>query len=94
MILLLGSIVTLAGLVGLLPLRSDLTRGERAFLGWFGVRGVAAVYYACFVVASGVLSPGEERTVFWTAVVCVGVSIFLHGTTATAVSRRLLSRAG
>jgi NhaP-type Na+/H+ or K+/H+ antiporter len=45
------------------------------------------------VVASGVLRPGEERTVFWTAVVCVAISIFLHGTTATAVSRRLLSQA-
>jgi sodium/hydrogen antiporter len=113
-ILLLGSVVTLAGLsapglagwllaplllflirpglVGLLLGRSELTRGERAFLGWFGVRGVAAVYYACVVVASGVLRPGEERTVFWTAVVCVGISIFVHGTTAAAVSRRLLSR--
>lgn len=80
-------------LVGVLLVRSDLSRGERAFLGWFGVRGVAAVYYACVVVASGVLRPGEERTVFWTAVVCVAISIFLHGTTATAVSRRLLSQA-
>ena len=56
-------------LVGVLLVRSDLSRGERAFLGWFGVRGVAA------------------------AVVCVAISIFLHGTTATAVSRRLLSQA-
>ena len=111
-ILLLGSVVTLAGLrapgiagwllapvllfairpalVGGLLLGSGLSRRHRVFLGWFGVRGVAAIYYACVVVAAGVLRPGEEKTVFWTAVVCVAVSIVVHGATATAVSRRLL----
>jgi sodium/hydrogen antiporter len=83
-------LVVRPGLVLALLSRSDLARRERLFLGWFGVRGVAAIYYACVVVAAGVLSPGEERTVFWTAIACVAVSIVVHGVTANALTRRLL----
>ena len=111
-ILLLGSMVTLAGLqvpglagwllVPLLLLvirpvlvmalfaRSSMTLGERVFLGWFGVRGVAAIYYAVLIIGAGVLAPGEESTLFWTAAVCVMVSIVVHGISATPLMRRLL----
>ena len=65
---------------------------ERAFLAFFGVRGVAALFYAAIVAGSGTLSPAETNTVVWTAVVCVIVSIVVHGTSATALTRLLLSR--
>jgi sodium/hydrogen antiporter len=80
------------GLVAALLLGSGLSIRHRAFLAWFGVRGVAALYYVTLVIAAGVLDPAEEATVFWTTVVCVMVSILLHGVTATSISRRLLSR--
>ena len=111
-ILLLGSMVTLAGLqvpglagwllVPLLLLvirpvlvmalfaRSRMTLGERAFLAWFGVRGVAAIYYVVLIIGAGVLAPGEESTLFWTATACVMVSIVVHGISATPLMRRLL----
>ena len=111
-ILLLGSMVTLAGLqvpglTGwlLVPLllvvirpalvlalfaRSRMAPGERVFVAWFGVRGVAAIYYATLAIGAGVLAPGEEATVFWTAAVCVIVSIVVHGVSATSLMRRLL----
>src|SRR5215211_5910382 len=81
------------GLVAALLLGSGLSIRDRAFLAWFGVRGVAALYYVSLVVAAGVLDGVEEATVFWTTVVCVMVSILVHGVTATSISRRLLGRA-
>jgi sodium/hydrogen antiporter len=80
------------GLVIPLLAGSELSERERVFLGWFGVRGVAAIYYASVAVAAGVLSDVEERTIFWTAIACVCVSIVLHGVTASALTRRLLDQ--
>lgn len=65
---------------------------ERLFLAFFGVRGVAALFYAAIVAGSGALSPDETSTVVWTVVVCVVVSIVVHGVTATPLTRRLLER--
>jgi NhaP-type Na+/H+ or K+/H+ antiporter len=111
-ILLLGSVVTLAGLsapglagwllapvlllvirpalVGALLVRSGLSLAQRAFLAWFGVRGVAALYYVSLVIAAGVVNGSQAAMLFWTTAACVMVSIVLHGVTATAVSGRLL----
>jgi NhaP-type Na+/H+ or K+/H+ antiporter len=112
-IVMLGSMVTLAGLRApgvtgwlLVPLLlfvvrpalamavlvpSGMGMGERLFIAWFGVRGVAALYYAAVAVGADVLSAAEEVTVFWTTAVCVMVSIVVHGTSATRLARRLLS---
>jgi NhaP-type Na+/H+ or K+/H+ antiporter len=62
----------------------------RLFLGFFGVRGVAAVFYAAVVIESGVLRPDEQHVVVWTTIVCVVVSIVVHGLTATPLTRRWL----
>jgi len=53
---------------------------------------VAAIYYASVVAAAGVLSDGEERTVFWTGIACVCVSIIVHGASASALTGRLLGQ--
>lgn len=66
--------------------------GERIFLAFFGVRGVAALFYAAVVAESGAISAAETKTVVWTAVVCVIVSIVVHGTSSTALTRLLLTR--
>lgn len=110
-ILLLGTMVTLAGLEApgasgwlLVPVlllfirpalvmallaRSRMGARERVFVAWFGVRGVAALYYAAVVIGTGVLSSAEEERVFWTAAACVMVSIVVHGLSATPLTRRL-----
>lgn len=62
----------------------------RLFLGWFGVRGVAALFYAAVVVGSGALAPDEQRLVVWTTIACVVASIVLHGLTAAPLTKRLL----
>ena len=70
--------------------RSSMSLRERAFVAWFGVRGVAAIYYSVVVLGAGVLATDEEMTIFWTAAVCVIVSIVVHGVSATPLMRRLV----
>jgi NhaP-type Na+/H+ or K+/H+ antiporter len=60
-----------------------------AFVAWFGVRGVAAVYFSTAAVQTGVLASDELSTVVWTALVCVMASIVVHGVTSGPVTRRL-----
>jgi NhaP-type Na+/H+ or K+/H+ antiporter len=64
--------------------------GGRAFVAWFGVRGVGTLYYTALVVGAGALSGAEERVVVWTAIACVIVSIIVHGVTGGPALRRLL----
>jgi NhaP-type Na+/H+ or K+/H+ antiporter len=67
-----------------------MDRKGRLFLGIFGVRGVAALFYAAVIVEAGVLSPGEQHVVVWTAIACVITSVVAHGLAATPLTRRLL----
>jgi sodium/hydrogen antiporter len=85
-----GWLVALAVLLVLRPLSvvvsfvaSNRTPAERAFLAWFGVRGLASLYYAAAVAASGELSEGAAALVWWTAVATVVLSIVAHGLTGT-----------
>jgi sodium/hydrogen antiporter len=66
--------------------------GERVFLAFFGVRGVATLFYVAVVAESGAISAAETKTVVWTALVCVIVSIVVHGTSSTALTSLLLTR--
>jgi NhaP-type Na+/H+ or K+/H+ antiporter len=70
--------------------RAPMRLRERLYLGFFGVRGVAAVYYAAVVAGSHALSPHATAVVVWTTLVCVAVSIVLHGVTAGPLGRRWL----
>lgn len=70
--------------------RSFMDRRGRLFLGFFGVRGVAALFYAAVVVEAGVLSAHDERVVVWTTIVCVVCSIVVHGFSAAPLTRRWL----
>jgi NhaP-type Na+/H+ or K+/H+ antiporter len=70
--------------------RAPLSTGERLYLGFFGVRGVAAVYYAAVLAGSGALPPRATAVVVWTALVCVSVSVVVHGLAAAPLRRRWL----
>jgi NhaP-type Na+/H+ or K+/H+ antiporter len=79
--------------VNLALLGSRLKRpGERAFLAWFGVRGVGTLFYvAVAVAASSPLADDEKRLIAWTAIACVVLSVALHGVTAGPLNRWLTS---
>lgn len=63
---------------------------ERAFIAWFGVRGIGSLYYAAAAVGAGILGGAETEQVVWVAIACVLVSIVAHGASATPLARRLL----
>ena len=69
---------------------SSTAPGERAFVAWFGVRGIGSLYYVAVALGLGILSAEESQTLFWTVAACVVVSIVVHGVTAAPLSRRLL----
>ena len=85
LLLLIRPAAVAVGLAG-----SPLRPRERAYVGWFGVRGVGSLYYATAAVGAGVLSVGEATTVLWTVVAVVIVSIVVHGVTGAPLTRRLL----
>lgn len=66
-----------------------LNRRHALFLGFFGVRGVAALFYATVVVEAHVLSHHEQQVLVWTTIACVVSSILVHGLTAENLTRRL-----
>ena len=68
---------------------SRVPRLERLFVGWFGVRGVGSFYYVAVAIGAGALSAAEATTLYWTVIVCVGLSIILHGLSTTHASRRI-----
>jgi NhaP-type Na+/H+ or K+/H+ antiporter len=77
-------------LVYLITHHSPLDRPSRLFLGFFGVRGVAAIYYTTLVAASHQLPHAQTDRIVWTTLVCVALSIIIHGITATPLTCRWL----
>lgn len=75
--------------VALALVRSGLPRGERFFIGFFGVRGIGSLYYVAVAIGLGAFSAAEARTLFWTVAVCVVCSIVVHGVSAAPLGRRL-----
>jgi sodium/hydrogen antiporter len=71
--------------------RTGLPRPEKAFMAWFGPKGVASMLFALFVLKSDV---GEGELVFDVAAIVVIVSILAHGLTDTLGTRWLARRAG
>ena len=68
-----------------------LSPSQRAFIGWFGVRGVGSIYYLAFALTHGVAGLVARTLVDMTLVV-VAASIVLHGVSVTPLMRRYLAR--
>ena len=77
----------LTSLLALWP--TDVRPGERAFIGWFGIRGIGSFYYVAVALGSGALAPDEAELVYWSVIACVGVSILLHGVTSRPAASRI-----
>ena len=62
-------------------------RGERAAIAFFGIRGIGSLYYLAYALNAAAFS---QRDLLWALVAfTITVSIAVHGTTATLVTRRL-----
>ena len=70
--------------IGLVFLRARLSNTARAFIGWFGPRGLSALLLILLAVQAG-LSTGNRLLAITGMVVLV--SVIVHGVTATPVSQ-------
>lgn len=71
--------------IGLVLRRAAVSNAARAFIGWFGPRGLNSLLLALLVVEAGVA--GSEFLLGVVGVV-VTVSVVAHGASATSLSRR------
>ena len=72
-------------------LATRLSPTQRAFIAWFGVRGVGSIYYLAYALTHGVAGPDARLLVDMTLVV-VASSIVLHGVSVTPLMRLYLAR--
>jgi NhaP-type Na+/H+ or K+/H+ antiporter len=89
--LLLVVVRPLSCLISLVGSRMDHP-SEKAFVAWFGVRGVGTLFYAATIVSAGALGGREQELVVWTCIAAVLVSIVVHGITAGPALRWLFRR--
>ena len=73
----------------LLPTR--LSGAQRAFIAWFGVRGIGSIYYLAFALSHGVDGPLARQLVDLTLVI-VATSIVVHGVSVTPLMQLYSSR--
>jgi NhaP-type Na+/H+ or K+/H+ antiporter len=73
--------------------RSSLSPGQRAYIGWFGVRGIGSLYYLTFALTHGLAGPDARQLADATLVV-VAASILVHGVSVTPLMRRYARRHG
>ena len=64
---------------------------QRRLVAWFGIRGIGSLFYLLFVLEHGVAGALAQQLVAAT-LVCVAVSIVLHGVSATPLMARYQQR--
>ena len=79
--------------VMLIPGRRQATLGQRALLGWFGIRGIGSFYYLFFAMNHG-LSANVAPSIINLVLSVVGLSIIVHGLTAQPILKRYESTSG
>ncbi len=71
--------------------RTGIPRAQKAFMAWFGPKGVASMLFALFVLKSQV---GEGELIFDVAAITILSSIVAHGLTDTVGARWMARRVG
>jgi cell volume regulation protein A len=72
-------------LVGLLLLPINMTRGERLFVMWSGLKGAVPILLGTYILSAGV--PGADR-LYQIVVVVVAVSVIVQGGLVPTVAHR------
>jgi len=70
-------------LINFVLLKANISRTARAFIGWFGPRGLSSLLFALLVVHAGVK---DAEQLFAITGVVVLVSVIIHGISATPLS--------
>ncbi len=72
-------------------LRTGIPQAEKAFMAWFGPKGVASMLFALFVLKSQV---GDSELIFDIAAIAIICSIVAHGLTDTVGARWVARQTG
>jgi NhaP-type Na+/H+ or K+/H+ antiporter len=80
--LLIRPLATMVSLTG-----TSVSRRQRVFMAWFGVRGIGSVYYLAYALSHG-LSGQPARAMADATLVVVAASIVVHGLSVTPLMRR------
>ena len=83
--LLLLVIRPVAASIGMI--RSDTTRVQRAFIAWFGIRGIGSIYYLMYAIEHG-LPERTAETLTGLTLAAVAASVVVHGISVTPLMRR------
>lgn len=75
----------LAAWLGVWPKR--LPRSQRRLIAWFGIRGVGSLFYLVYALHSGLQGTLADEIASAT-LVCIAMSIVLHGVSATPLMAR------
>jgi NhaP-type Na+/H+ or K+/H+ antiporter len=67
--------------------RTGLSPTQRAFVAWFGVRGIGSIYYLAYATAHG-LATAEARVLVDLTLVVIATSIVVHGVSVTPLMKR------
>src|SRR5688572_4897178 len=88
----LGLFVVIRPVATLVTLcRVPMSPPQRAFIAWFGVRGVGSIYYLAYALSHGVSAPSAQMLADITLVV-VAASVVLHGVSVTPLMRLYSAR--
>jgi NhaP-type Na+/H+ or K+/H+ antiporter len=74
--------------VALSLLGTGARRETVAFVGWFGPRGLASIVFGVLLVQDAQLP--HERTLLLAAAITVGLSVYVHGVTASPLTDRYI----
>ena len=66
---------------------SETTPQQRAFIAWFGIRGIGSIYYLMYAIEQGVAERTADMLVGITLAV-VATSVIVHGVSVTPLMRR------
>jgi NhaP-type Na+/H+ or K+/H+ antiporter len=72
---------------GLGMIRSTTTSLQRAFIAWFGIRGIGSIYYLMYAIQHG-LSVDSARLITGLTLAVVASSVVVHGVSVTPLMRR------
>ena len=72
---------------GLSMVRSTTTPVQRAFIAWFGIRGVGSIYYLMYAIEHGLTGSSAQLLTSLTLAV-IAASVIVHGVSVTPLMGR------
>jgi NhaP-type Na+/H+ or K+/H+ antiporter len=72
---------------GLSMVRSTTTPVQRAFIAWFGIRGIGSIYYLMYAIEHG-LTGSSARLLTSLTLAVIAASVIVHGVSVTPLMRR------